>query len=153
MDAVEVWRPSPVRPDRYEVSSLGRIRSNWAGGRVLRPYAHPKSGHLMVKVVGDSGRQRGHYVHRLVAGAFVDGSGPVVRHLDGDPTNNLPANLAWGTQAENIHDAIRQGTHAGVAKTHCKHGHSLADAYRYGNTRVCRQCQAARTARWKGKKS
>lgn len=148
----EIWVPSPVRGDRYEVSSLGRVRSNWDGGRVMHPYAHPKSGHLMVKIVAPGSRQRGYYVHRLVAGAFVEGSGPVVRHLDGDPTNNIPSNLAWGTQRENILDAVRMGTHSGVAKTHCRRGHSLDDAYRYGNTRVCRECQAIRTAKWKASK-
>jgi hypothetical protein len=36
----------------------------------------------------------------------------VVRHLDGDPKNNDVSNLAWGTQADNIHDKWRHGTMA-----------------------------------------
>ena len=34
----------------------------------------------------------------------------MVRHLDGDPTNNRVGNLAWGTQADNMADAVRHGT-------------------------------------------
>jgi hypothetical protein len=33
------------------------------------------------------------------------------RHLDGDSANNCRANLAWGTKAENVQDAVRYGTH------------------------------------------
>jgi len=42
-------------------------------------------------------------VHRLVAQAFVPGqfAGACVNHIDGDKTNNIPANLEWTTLAEN----------------------------------------------------
>lgn len=32
-----------------------------------------------------------------------------VRHLDGDPGNNSPKNLAWGTRLENAADKVRHG--------------------------------------------
>jgi len=35
------------------------------------------------------------------------------RHLDGDRSNNILANLCWGTPAENGGDAARSGSHAG----------------------------------------
>lgn len=35
--------------------------------------------------------------------------GAVVRHLDGDHTNNHMLNLAWGTQKENCQDTARHG--------------------------------------------
>lgn len=48
----------------------------------------------------------------LVLKAFIGPrpSGHVARHLDGNGDNNTPDNLAWGTQAENIMDAVRHGT-------------------------------------------
>jgi len=33
----------------------------------------------------------------------------VARHLDDDRTNNCLANLAWGTQKQNVRDAVRNG--------------------------------------------
>lgn len=32
------------------------------------------------------------------------------RHLDGNPSNNRPENLRWGTAKENSDDMIRHGT-------------------------------------------
>lgn len=51
-------------------------------------------------------------VHRLICEAF---NGPPARatlqtrHLDGNPANNIPTNLAWGTQAENWQDREAHG--------------------------------------------
>lgn len=36
--------------------------------------------------------------------------GSLIRHLDGDHTNNRPFNLAYGTQIENMADALDHGT-------------------------------------------
>lgn len=55
-----------------------------------------------------------HYkpVHQLVALAYL-GARPkdmVIRHLDSNPLNNHVTNLAYGTQSENMQDAIAFGT-------------------------------------------
>lgn len=51
-------------------------------------------------------------VHRLVAETFLpapaDGQ-DMVRHLDGNPSNNCADNLAWGMQQQNMEDMIRHG--------------------------------------------
>lgn len=51
------------------------------------------------------------YIHRLEANAFMPNPHnlPVVRHLDDDPDNNFIDNLAWGTQRENVLDALSNG--------------------------------------------
>ena len=58
------------------------------------------------------GKRKTKPVHRLVCSAF-HGEPPneksVVRHLDGDKTNNDPCNLAWGTYAQNEADKRRHG--------------------------------------------
>lgn len=60
------------------------------------------------------------YVHSLICSAF-HGQAPQkrmqVRHLDGNPSNNVPNNLAWGTQAENWQDRRIHGT-ASVGEKH-----------------------------------
>lgn len=50
--------------------------------------------------------------HRSVYSAFYGCVPPglVVRHLDGDPTNNDISNLGVGTQSENLKDRLRHGT-------------------------------------------
>jgi len=59
-----------------------------------------------------SGRWTAVPVHRLVATTFLPPPAEgqtVVRHLNGDPGDNRPDNLAWGTQADNMADCIRHG--------------------------------------------
>ena len=57
-------------------------------------------------------RRHERYVHTLVLEAFVGPkpAGTRCLHGDGDPTNNHPWNLRWGTQRENGEDARRHGT-------------------------------------------
>lgn len=43
-------------------------------------------------------------------------TGAVCRHLDGNPANDSPSNLAWGSQTENMQDAVAHGTHYTGAK-------------------------------------
>lgn len=144
----ERWAPVPGY-GRYQVSDQGNVRSN----RTPRLKPIPLRGHLKVNLYYEGSRwATGHYIHRLVADAFVEGAGPVVRHLDGNPLNNVWTNLAWGTQSDNILDAVQHGTHNNARKTHCKRGHELTPE----NTRIvgkgrrnCRTCQRAAQARRK----
>lgn len=117
---VEIWKPVAGYEKLYEVSSTGRVRSlpktvphitgtRTIPGRILKPQKQ-KSGHLYIRHLG--GRLgKLVWVHRLVYEAF---NGPVpegldVRHLDGDPGNNTPTNLALGTRVENAHDVYEYG--------------------------------------------
>lgn len=110
----EVWRGIPGF-DGYEASSLGRIRrvrdynSTWAG-RVLSPRVTAKGYEYVVPSVRNERRTM--KIHRLVCLAFHGEAPPgaeCVRHLDGDPSNNRPENLVWGTAAENAADTLRHG--------------------------------------------
>ena len=54
------------------------------------------------------------YLHQLALRTFVGEPSPgqEARHLDGDRTHNLLANLRWGTKAENAADTSAHGTRA-----------------------------------------
>lgn len=105
----EEWRPVPGFEEFYEVSDAGQIR-RLPELRVLKPHV-PPGRYAGVTLTGGGKRERW-YVHRLVATAFLEGSGEVVRHLNHVRTDNRAANLAWGSQADNIRDAMRAGRNA-----------------------------------------
>lgn len=69
-----------------------------------------KNGHIDMSLILN-GRRIHRYLHRLVAEAFIPNpcGYPVVRHLNDDPSDNEPENLAWGTQLDNVHDCILNG--------------------------------------------
>lgn len=86
----EEWR-RVGRHDRYEVSSLGRVR-NRETGHVLALLTHNK-GYRKVKL----GRGIYVYVHQLVAEAWLGEIpfGQQVDHVDFDRANNRPSNLRY----------------------------------------------------------
>lgn len=114
-------RSIPVSPNAdYMAGSDGEIYSrthykgfgrkdfvDWyplRGGRMKKGYRTVSLCHENQKVTKS--------VHRLVCMAF-HGMPPTqshqVRHLDGNPANNLPVNLTWGTQEENWQDRKAHG--------------------------------------------
>ena len=104
-------RPIPGYP-AYLATSSGRIYSTYRGGRWL--HTHPdRHGYLAVNLYAGDGRRGRLHVHHIVLLTFV-GPRPhpssVARHLNGDRLDNRIENLAWGTQAENIADGMRQGS-------------------------------------------
>jgi len=108
----------------YRVSNLGRVQSRWEFGprskrqyrpewRDLKPRSGRESPYLSVTLCDGKGIRKTFRVHQLVALCFL-GEKPakdmVVRHLDGDPTNNCAVNLAYGTYLENENDKHKHGT-------------------------------------------
>ena len=143
----EVWLPILGYEGRYEVSSLGRVRSlprsrTKGGFLALPPDSH---GRPHVTLHKDGG-QKVAQVHRLVANAF---HGPLppgmeTRHLDGNPTNNVATNLVYGTRSENQRDSVQIGTHNETRKTHCPAGHPYDDENTYVDPIGNRHCRACR---------
>ena len=131
MDAMlnfEKWVPVYGFEGFYEVSSFGRVRS-------VDHYTEPKIDSMgrrqprtlmRGKIISQRKHQFGYWVvtlsknnkvftrvvHRLVAEGFYGArpKGNVIRHLNGNPEDNRVENLAYGTQKENMQDAIEQNT-------------------------------------------
>lgn len=98
LSGIEIWRPVPGHP--YEASNLGRVRNPKTGRFVGTCLL--KNGYLTLP---------GLLTHRAVLSAF-DGPRPpsvVVRHEDGNRSNNTLPNLSWGTRAENAADTATTG--------------------------------------------
>lgn len=109
----EEWRDVPGWEGLYQVSSEGRVKSfmgprgiPWPEPKILRPSI--STGYAVVNLRGKMLR-----VNRLVALAFhgepPEGK-PFCRHIDGNPMNNHPSNLVWGSPKENSDDMLRHGT-------------------------------------------
>lgn len=155
------WRAVPGYPG-YEVSDTGSVRSldrivrnRWGlhtrKGVELSQGSRPE-GYRVVWLYDGAGKRTTLGVHVLVAAAFMEGSGEVVRHWDGNPANNHVSNLRYGTHADNAADKVRHGRHNMARKTECKHGHPFTEENTYhtpGGARVCRECNRARNRAWR----
>lgn len=163
MSEVE-WRPIPGWEGYYEVSDHGQVRGvdrrTSRGRLILGKMMVPKLVGWGYHLVGLNryNHQKCVTVHSLVALAFIGPrpEGQVIRHLDGNPVNNVVTNLAYGTHQENAMDTLRHGTHPCASKTHCIHGHAFDAANTYhgpNGSRTCRRCQDARRRKYRAKKA
>ena len=124
MGTEEIWKPVVGWEGRYEVSSIGRVRSlpgEWHQiDKYGQPYIYQKKGQMLRPGRASDGyytvslgHHNSHAVHRLVAAAFIGPrpKGFDVRHKDGGLVDNKVENLEYGTRAVNIKDAMKHGTH------------------------------------------
>ena len=121
----EIWRDIPGYEGAYQVSSRGRVRSmprivpmydsvrritysRLCQGRILRQAVCDKAGHVSVHLGKYS---RGIPVHQLVMLAFhgFPPPGMEAMHLNGNPVDNRPENLQYGTHSQNMIDMYRTG--------------------------------------------
>lgn len=118
----EEWRPVVGYESLYEVSSMGRVRSlprkHWSSltstfitnpGCIMRLQVNKRRVRYMFLVLTKDGVKKNHYVHRLVAMAFVPGSGGQaleINHISGIKSDNRATNLEWVSHKENVRHAI-----------------------------------------------
>ena len=119
---MEIWKPIKHYEEFYEVSNYGRVRSkdrakkvpfNRSGvqkGKVLKPDVN-SAGYLRVGLSDQYGNKKYHFVHRLVAQAFIENPNkfPVINHKDFNPLNNNVNNLEWTTFLGNVEYSARRG--------------------------------------------
>ena len=167
MENQEIWKPVVGYEGIYEVSDLGRVRRVKAAqgtlaGKVLTPIKG-RFGYFSVHLHADRKRKLVR-IHRLVADAFHGTSElPLVRHLDGNPQNNIPSNLAHGTAQDNANDRVAHGNqfrgNQNSGKTHCKNGHEfsientrLVLQSNGRPTRICQECSRDKARAWEARR-
>ena len=110
----EIWKDIPGYEDTLQASSLGRIRCKKKGrrrkitdGNIIRARIRDRTGHLSFSIH----HTREEQVHRMVAATFLGPcpEGMMVLHNNGEPADNRPENLRYGTASDNDHDLYLQG--------------------------------------------
>jgi hypothetical protein len=89
----------------YQIDEDGHVYSlNYNGTRKIKNLKTVKNrrGYYVVGLFKDK-KLKTHYLHRLVAEAFVENleNKPQVDHYDGDRSNNHVSNLRWVTNQQN----------------------------------------------------
>lgn len=113
---VEKFKPVKGYAGIYEISNMGRVKSlsrvierndgntRVTEDRIILPFT-TKAGYSQIVLCKD-GVKKKHYIHRLVALAFIPNDNPiekiVVNHKDENPINNNVGNLEWCTQRYNM---------------------------------------------------
>ena len=118
----EEWRDVVGYEGRYQVSSMGRVKSlerkdclgRIQKERILKPGVNV-GGYLKVGLRA-GGKQKMFLVHRLVCQSFHENpdNKPQVNHLNEIKTDNRASNLEWCTRKKNINHGTRNER---VAKT------------------------------------
>ena len=117
----EIWKDIKEYEGLYQVSNFGRVKSleKWSDTRhgpktrkrpeMIKSLSY-NANYMRVNLNKDN-KKTLHYVHRLVAIAFIDNPNnkPEVNHLDGNKTNNNLFNLEWVTTKENLLHAWENG--------------------------------------------
>lgn len=98
---IEEWKEVSF-DKKYQVSNIGRIRSN----RKILSITSDRVGYKYVRLT--TGNK---LIHRLVATAFIENPllKPQVNHKDGNKANNKVSNLEWCTAKENTNHGIETG--------------------------------------------
>lgn len=113
----EIWKDIEGYEGYYQVSNFGRVKildrylvkkSRYGGtyrqlykGCYMKIQINKKGYTYVILSKGDVPRT--HYIHRLVAKAFVPGyhEGLAVNHIDENKENNVPSNLEWVSYKKN----------------------------------------------------
>lgn len=170
--ATEEWLPVDDLDARYDVSSLGRVRSanlvvrTTAGtsyvrpGRMMSPAMVGAGGYLQFALTNQYGAKAKPYAHRLVLSEFVGPMPPghEVDHIDGNPLNNRLENLRYVTATQNRanpntkkksypheRNPVLLSFEEATTRGTCRQGHAVDDVTpnRLGHI-VCRVCSAAK---------
>ena len=148
-----IWKPVLGYENLYQVSDDGRINTRDRRGEWVPKALNTDRGGYRRVTLSKGGKKRSRLVHHLVLEAFVGPrpEGYECRHLNGDPTDNRPKNLIWGTSSENKRDIVQHGHHHSAIKTHCKNGHEFTPENTMTHPRggrQCRTCNNDRARKW-----
>ena len=131
----------------YQINRNGEIRSlshytkfknrtSYHKGKLLKMHDNGR-GYFKVALCKD-GKQKMFYIHRLVAGTFIDNPNnyPQVNHINGNKKDNRVENLEWVTDLENKQHGIANNLYAKGSKCHKKFTKNNVKDIRNSNKKI-----------------
>ena len=111
---IEKFKPVQGYAGIYEISNMGRVKSlsriierkdgntRVTEDRIILPFL-TKCGYHQIVLYKDGVRKK-HYMHRLVANAFIENPNklPIINHKDENKLNNRVDNLEWCSAYYNL---------------------------------------------------
>lgn len=107
----EIWKNIDGYDGNYQISNYGNVRSMdrivhgrndyFQNGKILK---NANDGRYDFVRISYNGKNKTHYIHRLVAEYFIPNNNnyPCVNHKDENKQNNYVDNLEWCTQKYNV---------------------------------------------------
>lgn len=122
----EIWKDIKDYEGLYQVSNLGRVkrlahkrcdRNQMLKERIVKTVIPKKDWYPYLSLC-KNGARKNHFIHRLVAEAFIPNTHnfPCINHIDGNKKNNAISNLEWCTFSHNNREACRLGLNKGTSK-------------------------------------
>lgn len=121
---IKEWKNVKDYEKFYKVSNYGEVKAKrrvvygivdgeqqpiYVAKEKLLSLVNHGDGYLYVSLTDEYGQKKNHYIHRLVADAFIPNPNnlPQVNHLDYDRTNNKVTNLEWCCALDNIRFSLK----------------------------------------------
>lgn len=112
---IEKFKPIQGYVGIYEISNMGRVKSlsrvverkdgntRVTEDRIILPFI-TKCGYHQIALTNKDGVRKKHYIHRLVANAFIENPDklPIINHKDENKLNNRVDNLEWCSAYYNL---------------------------------------------------
>jgi len=105
----EIWKPIKKYEELYEISNLGRVKSLFMGGKIMKLINHC-TGYNVIGLT-KNGKQTLFRFHRLVAEHFCDKplGCNIVNHKNCIKKDNRAINLEWTTVSGNTLHSFANG--------------------------------------------
>lgn len=112
----EIWKDVKGYEGLYIISNYGHVASldkvvrgknqstRMKHGKIMTPIKNKALGYYQIRLYDEHGQFKLHYLHRLVADAFLYNPEhkPQINHKNEDRGDNRAKNLEWVTQSENL---------------------------------------------------
>lgn len=124
----ETWKNIEGYETFYKISNLGRVKSlaktitrkdgevRNLSEKIIKPFL-TKKGYKQIVLTKDGDKKK-HYIHRLVALAFISNPDqlPEVNHINEDKLDNAVENLEWLSRLDNMRHGTLQARLAETRK-------------------------------------